>query len=187
MDINAITHSSRTIENVIKTSVRVSNPLGNCEINSLAIWDTGATNSVITKSAARALGLVPLSMTTVVGVHGSKIVNVYLVKITLNNENITITTEVTECEELSSTHDTAMLIGMNIINKGDFHISNFGGKTVMTFRVPSLETTDFVKEIDLHNKYLKIHQANQQHGNADKCGCGSGKQYKNCHGKSIYS
>lgn len=187
MEINALTHSAVAIENVIKTQIKVTNTVTNKEINSLAIWDTGATNSVITKSAASALGLIPMSMASVSGVHGTKIVNVYLVKITLNNENISITTQVTECEELSSKNDTAMLIGMNIINLGDFHISNYNGQTVMTFRVPSLERTDYVQEIAEHNRCLKIHQINERKGMTDKCGCGSGKQYKNCHGNSPYS
>jgi hypothetical protein len=63
MEINALTHSAVAIENVIKTPIKVTNTFTNKEINSLAIWDTGATHSVITKSAALALGLVPLSMT----------------------------------------------------------------------------------------------------------------------------
>lgn len=187
MDINALTHAGTSIENIIKTSIKVSNPVSNQELNSLAIWDTGATNSVITKSAASALGLKPISMTVVNGVHGSKPVNVYYVQITLNNENISIRTQVTECEELSATKDTAMLIGMNVINMGDFCISNYNGKTVMTFRVPSLTSIDYVNEIAEHNRCLKIHNINISKHLTDKCGCGSGKLYKNCHGDTIYS
>lgn len=46
MEINALTHSAVTIENVIKTPIKVTNTFTNKEINSLAIWDTGATHSV---------------------------------------------------------------------------------------------------------------------------------------------
>lgn len=187
MDINALTHTGVNIESVLKTPVKISNTINGCEIKSLAIWDTGATNSVITKSAAQQLGLKAVSMAYVNGVHGGKFVNVYQVTITLNNENISITTRVTECEELSATKDTALLIGMNIINMGDLCISNFEGKTVMTFRVPSLTRIDFVEELKLHNKYLKIHQLNVSQKRPDKCGCGSGKLYKNCHGNTPYS
>ena len=110
----------------------------------------------------------------------------YLVKITLNNENITLVSRVTECEELSAEQDTGMLVGMNIIRLGDICITNFDGKTVMTFRVPSLETINYVEEVNLHNKCLKIHELNIAKRLPDKCACGSGKDYKNCHGKSLY-
>lgn len=187
MKINALTHTGINIENVLKTPIKVSNPINGSEIKSLAIWDTGATNSVITKSAAQQLGLKAISMANVNGVHGMKQVNVYRVTITLNNENISITTQVTECEELSAMNDTALLIGMNIINMGDLCITNFEGKTVMTFRVPSLARIDFVEDLNLHNKYLRMHQLHLAKNIPDKCGCGSGKLYKNCHGQSPYS
>ena len=44
-----------------------------------------------------------------------------------------------------------MLIGMNIINLGDFTVSNFQGKTTFTFRMPSESTTDYVKQIKVLN------------------------------------
>jgi hypothetical protein len=40
------------------------------------------------------------------------------------------------------------LIGMNVISLGDFTISNFAGRTCMTFRMPSLETTDYTVTLD---------------------------------------
>lgn len=187
MEVNALSHTGGGIENVIKTPIKVSNPISGTELNSLAIWDTGATNSVITKTAATKLGLKPVSMAIVNGVHGAKAVNVYFVKITLNNENISISTKVTECEDLSATNDTAMLIGMNVINMGDFCITNHNGVTVMTFRVPSLERMDFVKEISDYNRCLKMHKINIAKHLPDKCGCGRGKMYKNCHGANVYS
>lgn len=187
MGVNALRRSHGETVNCIKTPVRIINVFNGEEESTLAIWDTGATNCVITKSMAQKLGLVSVSKTIVNGVHGSREVNVYFVKIVLNNENITLTTRVTECEELSSSHDTGMLIGMDLIQKGDFCISNFKGDTVMTFRVPSLECIDFVEEIQLYNKYLKIHELNIKRGITDKCGCGSGKLYKNCHGQSPYA
>ncbi len=135
MPVNALTTSTPK-SNVIKTDVKISNPKTKKHIITKGIWDTGATNSVVTKSTAQALGLIPISMTHVRGVHGLKMVPVYIVSVTLHNENISLVTEVTECDELSDTRDTGMLIGMNIIGMGDFSISNFNGETTMTFRVP---------------------------------------------------
>lgn len=126
-------------------------------------------------------------MAQVLGVHGTKTVHVYRVAITLHNKNISLETEVTECEELSDSHDTGMLVGMNIIGMGDFSISNFNGETTMTFRVPSLENIDYVSEISEHNKMLKIHNSQIRHGARNqKCPCKSGKLWDNCHGKSKY-
>lgn len=187
MRIYALTHRGKSIENVLKTDVTIKNTITGEEIKSLAIWDTGATNSVITKSAAAQLGLKAISMAKVKGVHGEKEVNVYETTITLNLQDISIKTRVTECSELSDKQDTAMLIGMDIISLGDLCISNYEGKTTLTFRVPSLATTDYVKEIDEHNKYQKIHETMVSKKIEDKCGCGSGKLYKNCHGKSVYN
>ena len=39
-----------------------------------------------------------------------------------------------------------VLIGMDIINRGDFAVSNRDGATTFSFRIPSIETFDFVKE-----------------------------------------
>lgn len=188
MEVNALTHSEDGITNCIATPVKIEDPLTDKEIEALGIWDTGATHSAITKDAAASLGLRPISMATVHGVHGHQEVNVYYVKIKLNNEKITLATRVSECAYLNANNGekAGLLIGMDVINQGDFCISNFNGKTKMTFRVPSIEAVDYVEEIAEHNRVLKIHQAWQKVGN-NKCPCGSGKKYDNCHGKSKYS
>ncbi len=186
MSVNVLTQAYSAIVNCIKTSVKITNINTGVVVDTFGIWDTGATNSVITKSVAKQLGLTPVSYTRVRGVGGLMPTPEYLVKITLNNENITLVSRVTECEELSAEQDTGMLVGMNIIRLGDICITNFDGKTVMTFRVPSLETINYVEEVNLHNKCLKIHELNIAKRLPDKCACGSGKDYKNCHGKSLY-
>ena len=115
------------------------------KIQTLGLWDTGATGSVITKKTAESLKLSPIKKATVIGVHGKKSVNVYFVNIALHNKNITLNAAVTECDELSDDNNIGMLIGMNIITMGDFAITNFKGNTVMSFCVPSLQKIDFVK------------------------------------------
>src|SRR5712692_2629585 len=54
-------------------------------ISKIALWDTGATRSVITKSTATALGLTSIGPTTVNHVGGSHQSNTYLVNIYLPN------------------------------------------------------------------------------------------------------
>lgn len=185
MPTNALSKRYSGIANCITTEVELKNPFTDAAIHTNGIWDTGATHSVITKRTVVSLGLTPISKAMVTGVHGSKEVNVYYVSIILNNNQISLKTRVTECEELSPDHENGMLIGMNIINMGDFSITNYHGDTTMSFRVPSLNKIDFVEEITEYNKYLKIHEIWMKQGN-DKCPCGSKKKYKNCHGKTVY-
>ncbi len=45
-----------------------------------------------------------------------------------------------------------ILIGMDIIAMGDFAITNGNGRSSWTFRMPSVEEIDFVKEIQEHNR-----------------------------------
>lgn len=183
MPIHAISKYYHNISNsIVSDGLTIINPFSGSAEKTSGIWDTGATNSCISKSLAQKLGLIPIQRSNVLGVHGSEEVNVYLITVVLPNENIKLTTAVTECNELSTDGHVCLLIGMDVITKGDFCITNLNGKTVMSFRVPSVELIDFVAKINENNKYLKMHRAWAAHGNM-KCPCGSGKLYKNCHGK----
>jgi len=182
---NALSKYYSGLSNSITTPVTLSNPFGNEIVHTEGLWDTGATNSVITKSMARRLCLKVVTRATVRGVHGEREVNVYYVRITLNNNNIVVNAQVTECEELSADSSIGMLIGMNIITMGDFCITSYDGKTVMSFIYPSQKKIDFVEEINEYNRLEKIHIARTKSGN-DICPCGSGKKWKNCHGKIQY-
>ena len=42
-----------------------------------------------------------------------------------------------------------VLIGMDIINRGDFAVSNRNGATSFSFRIPSVEDFDFAAEDNL--------------------------------------
>lgn len=179
MKVHSLTMAYPGISNRIVTEAILKNPFTNQDLNTYGLWDTGATDSVITKSSAEKLGLIPTSKATVNGVHGQKDVNVYYVNITLNNNNITLDTKVTECEELSADHSVGMIIGMNIISQGDFAITNMGGQTVMTFRTPSLQVIDFVKGAKSSTPIM----SSKIPGRNDPCSCGSNKKYKHCCGK----
>ena len=76
--------------------------------------------------------------------------------------------------------DVDVLIGMDIICMGDFAVTNKDGRTNFTFRIPSLECLDFVKQ-----KPALIQsgtQALRKVGRNELCPCGSGKKYKRCCG-----
>ena len=104
----------------------------------------------------------------------------------MNDGAISLNARVTECEELTDVDDTGMLIGMNIVNMGDLCITNFNGNTQLTFRTPSLETVDYVEELEEFEHRYKVHKAKMRPGD-DKCPCGSGKKFKNCHAQSKYN
>ncbi len=107
-----------------------------------AIWDTGATNSVITQAVVDACGLVATGMERVYNVTGSAAQETYLVTIELPNRSRYTPVRVTR-GNLQGEAD--VLIGMDIITTGDFAVTNFGGITTFSFRFPSLEHIDFVE------------------------------------------
>ena len=80
--------------------------------------------------------------------------------------------------ECSDANDFGVIIGMDIITQGDFSITNVDGKTIASFRLPSIETIDYVKVLQ-KLKYANI-------GRNDPCPCGkkdgAGKpiKFKNC-------
>lgn len=108
-----------------------------------AIWDTGATASVITQAVVDACGLQPIGVVQTHGVHGTQLSDVYLVNITLPNGVGFMHIEVTKGQLVGGAD---VLIGMDIITSGDFSVTNKGGTTTFSFRVPSEVHTDYVKE-----------------------------------------
>ena len=105
-----------------------------------ALWDTGACGSVINSEVVARLGLMPSGTTEVFTANGLALQEIFDISIYLPG-GLLIDCEVT-CAELTTGHFSC-LIGMDVIGKGDFAISNFEGKTVFSFRYPSLETIDF--------------------------------------------
>ena len=139
-----------------------------------ALWDTGATNCVITDTLAKKLNLIPISKRSVKHADGISLANVYLIDLHLPNEVTFRGGTVTECKDTGSFD---FIIGMDIITKGDFAITNVDGTSTFSFRIPSTEKIDFVK-----NESSNLTLAPTIGRNA-KCPCKSGKKYKNCCGK----
>jgi hypothetical protein len=140
----SFTIKSKTgLSNVLYTAVHIVVPGSNksCEIN--AIWDTGASRSVITSDVTKALGLIPTGMSQVHTANGTALQNTYTVHIGLPNKVLIQDIITTEALALSSGYNA--LIGMDIITLGDFSITNHKGFTCMSFRVPSSHEIDYVK------------------------------------------
>jgi predicted aspartyl protease len=144
--------------------------------NFVGLWDTGATNSVISKNVIERLGLIPTGIGRVFHAGGESIVNTYVVNIYLPNNVGIHSLRVTE-----GILETDVLIGMDIISYGDFSVCQSEGKTKFSFQIPSTHDFDFVKENK--DKYHTPAKAEKLPGRNDLCYCGSGRKYKTCHGK----
>lgn len=106
------------------------------------IWDTGATNTVITRQAIEALHLKPIGMKRVSTSGGIYDRDAYLISLTLESKAHFPVLEAVEGHILGGD----VLIGMNVITQGDFAVTNREGRTVFSFRVPSLIHLDFGRQ-----------------------------------------
>lgn len=107
-----------------------------------ALWDTGANISVITQRVVDDLGLPVEGRIPVGQVDGEFLAQVYNIALHLPN---TVTIPALQVVKAALT-GTDVLIGMDIINLGDFAVSNRHGKTMFSFRMPSVVDFDFVSE-----------------------------------------
>lgn len=110
-----------------------------------AIWDTGATASVITQAVVDACGLKPIGVVQTHGVHGTELSEVYLVNIRLPQGVAFMHVQVSKGKLVGGAN---VLIGMDIITQGDFAVTNKAGTTVFSFRLPAQTHIDFVKEFN---------------------------------------
>lgn len=149
-----------------------------------ALWDTGAMITCISKAYADSIGLLADGTTIITGANNQPFETlVYSVQMKMGELEIPFI-QVAELPMDGTGRD--VIIGMDIMKMGDLSITNYGGKTMLTFRTPSLETIDFVEDINMQKKCDKAHAVKMRKGISDKCECGSNKDYKNCHGKTIY-
>ena len=118
-----------------------TNPEKQIEAN--ALWDTGASSSLIRPEIAAKLNLKPISK-TLMATPSDKAVpsNVYLINLYLPSKARII--KIQALEGIPNNCD--MLIGMDVIVLGDFAITNFNGQTKFSFRVPSSTEIDFCKQ-----------------------------------------
>ena len=151
-----------------------------------AIWDTGATNTVVTPRVARECGLVATGIGEVHHADGSVQASTYIVNIRLPNK---VEAGGVRVHEMKLNGDADVLIGMDIIGEGDFAVTNFNGKTVFSFRFPSMEHIDFVNQPPPRRPPKlppvpppKPPAAYPGASRNAPCPCGSGKKYKKCHG-----
>jgi SEC-C motif/Aspartyl protease len=137
-----------------------------------ALWDTGASKSVISQGVVRDLGIPAAGATNVTHAGGSSVSPTYMVNFYLPNGVGILGILVTE---FPGQITFGAIIGMDVITIGDFAITNVSGKTWMSFRTPSMAAIDYVAE---HNKAMFAGTSRNA-----PCPCGSGQKFKHCHGK----
>lgn len=120
-----------------------------------ALWDTGATITCISEELARKLSMIPTGQIDMSGSTGSSTQNTYLVDIVLPN-NVKID-DLMVCDSSIGKQNLDMLIGMDIISRGDFAVSNYDNKTVFSFRTPSVEKINYAFETRVSNLIGKTH------------------------------
>lgn len=159
---HSFTIAHEGIVNVLKTNCQIMtafdptkppDPLP-ISIEFIAIWDTGASATVISQQVVDRLGLTATGMTRVSTANGTMDVETYLINILLPNSVGFVGVQVSNCN-LGGGAD--VLIGMDIIGSGDFVVTNFQNKTIMSYRHPSTKHLDFVAEhhSDLRNEQTK--------------------------------
>ena len=119
------------------------------------LWDTGATGTCISKDVVQELGLTPTGMETIRTPSGSDMVNTYLLDIGLPNRVLIKDAKV--CDSSIGDQGIGALIGMDVIVQGDFTVSNYNGKTIFTFCLPSRKMTDYVLELNVANTIGQKH------------------------------
>jgi len=115
-----------------------------------ALWDTGAMLSAITPETAKSLNLIPFDRIKVNGINNKSMADLVKISIKLPNTVEVKNTNVTICNLVK---DIDLLIGMDIIQLGDFSISNGEGKTLFTFAMPP-----FSCKIDLYEKAIAVNK-----------------------------
>lgn len=110
-----------------------------CEAKDV-LWDTGATNTIISLNMADALELQPIKKALIAGIGGNVEAYTYKISLYFPKEGAWIKDlEVLACD----LEDNDMIIGMDTITKGDFAITNKDGATWFSFRIPSQEHIEF--------------------------------------------
>ena len=138
---NSFTILYNGITDKITTDTTIVNANNNLTVK--ALWDTGANCCCISEDLAKLLKLNPVGKVTFYTPSGSGLAYTYLVDIVLPN-NMKIK-NVKMCSLKIGAQNLDLLIGTDIINKGDFAISNYKKNTCFTFRIPSKECIDFSK------------------------------------------
>jgi predicted aspartyl protease len=148
----ALTMSYNGLSNRIIIPVLVTNDRGMSK-EFPGLIDTGATNTCVSLELASELGLVSIGVTESGTAGGKTQVNVYIADLSLCQGRVHFPKHKILSANLTEQPGVEMLIGMDILIRGDFALTHQNGKTVASFRIPSLVTYDFIPQANNANKF----------------------------------
>ena len=117
----------------VDLSANVAVPV-HCQVENV-LWDTGATNTLISQEVVNALGLQPKNKALISSAGGDVESWTYLVHVILP----TGTAELNVQALLNDNSDNDVVIGMDIINSCDFCYTNKDGKSTFSLCHPAKE------------------------------------------------
>ncbi len=138
-----------------------------------ALWDTGATHTAISAGVVKKLALTSVATGIVTHADGTSASDRHIINLGLPNKLLVAGVYV---NELKLGPEFDVLIGMDIISQGDLALTHVGGKTLFSFRIPSIESVDFVQRVQNQKTLTRPSM-----GANEPCYCGSGKKFKKCH------
>ena len=100
-----------------------------------AMWDTGATNTLISSKIVKFLDLKPFGRSGISSANGVIEANTYLIHLGIPSG--CVITNILAIED--DNEDYEVVIGMDIISRGDFAFTNKDGHSTFSFRIPSQE------------------------------------------------
>lgn len=148
-----------------------------------ALWDTGATQSVISVDLANQLDLTPIGYGYNITGSGKEMVPIYMIDF----QSLGFSLGGMQVSALPGINGQGfdMLVGMDIISQGDFLVSNANGVTKVSFRTPSIDDGVAFNHPNMLPTKSQPVRNGQKIGRNEPCPCGSGLKYKNCYLKSL--
>ena len=125
--------------NEISTPIAIACGGNRCALNSrpvhrcIAIWDTGATSSMIARHIAEKLRLESTGNVQIAGVHGVKDAKTYIVSLIFGNGFVIPDLPVSEADNNGGFD---VLIGMDVIARGKLIIDGLGDGCQIAFEFP---------------------------------------------------
>lgn len=127
--------------NLIQTNVAVLprntlNDIANPVVKWKAIWDTGATVTAISYRVIETLGLIEFGKDVIQTANGKIITNTYLIDLWIEGK-IMMRNVLASCADIQDDFD--VLIGLDIINKGEFSLTHENGFSVFRFEITPIK------------------------------------------------
>jgi hypothetical protein len=167
---------AKTLKSIIKIGPPCSknHPIVPINENFIATWDTGATISCIKEEIAVSHNLPICGQRECRGVNSIKTVNTYLSSLVLPNNFAINEIELASCDNSLAVD---MLIGMDIISKGELLINTCNNMTIYSFQMPA--PTAFSLD-QIQSRPQALIQCNENFNENMLCPCGSLSFFKTC-------